>query len=279
VYLPPGSQLQFFGQDACQSALGYHSDALISADADASTGAEFNYAVIVRCPDLQLTDLTETASHEFVEASTDPFPNAKPAYYGFDQDHYAYEIFQAYQDELGDACEFFGSSFYTESAPFAFGVQRTWSNESARLGHNPCVPLANEAFFNVTTFSREMDDITVDLTAAGDTKHTTKGFKVALGQTRTFDIGFYSDRPTSADWTVAAVNAPGVGFLTDQNGNPLANGQATITIDQPSGRNGHRAHVTVTPSSSGAIGGQYIELQSQIGGGERHYFPVLVAQQ
>ncbi|HEY2515229.1 MAG TPA: hypothetical protein VGI39_30390, partial [Polyangiaceae bacterium] len=179
-----------------------------------------------------------------------------------------YEFTQQFNDENGDACEFFKSSRDVETEPFfAFTVQRPWSNRSARRGHNPCVPRTTDAYFNVTPFASQMDDVTLDLTTLGGTTGTkTKGYKVALGAPRTFDIGFFSDK-AAADWTLSAIvnDSPGwshLGYLTDDAGNPLDNGAASVTIDAPTGGNGHVAHVTVTPTRTGTVGGEWIVLRS-----------------
>src|SRR5262249_30881121 len=150
-------------------------------------------------------------------------------------------------------CEFFRSSDYVGPSSFPFGLQRSWSNKSAKAGHNPCVPRTRLAYFNVTTFPSEMDKVDVDFTSLGSSKVSTSGYKAALNQPRTFAIGFYSDAPAGGDWTVWAkvpANLP----ITDNDGNPMPNGQASTTIDAPSGRNGHKAHVTVTATKANALG-------------------------
>jgi hypothetical protein len=123
-----------------------------------------------------------------------------------------------------------------------------------------------------------MDGITVDGTTIGVGKVTTKGYKAALNQARTFDIGFYSDAPTHADWTVW-VKAPPSLPISGDNHTPIANGQLIGTIDQPSGHNGHRATVTVTPTQWNAMGVVYVELHSVLQGGEERTYPLFVSQQ
>ena len=272
LYLPANA-LTFGGQDACNTGIGgYHTDSPLDL-ADGGSSKEFNYAVIINCPaKWDVHTVTLIASHELDEATTDPFPSAQAGFVGLDPDHLAFDMSLQFQDENGDACEFFKSSDYVGGAPFAFGLQRSWSNRSAKAGHNPCVPRTKLPYFNVTTFPSAMDKIHVDLTALGDTVQTTSGFKAALNQARTFDIGFYSDAPTGADWTVWA-KLPQKMPVKDQNNAVILNGQATATIDRPSGHNGHRAKVTVTPTQFNALGVIYLELHSVLQGGEERVFP------
>src|SRR5262249_43977918 len=98
---------------------------------------------------------------------------------------------------------------------------------------------------------------------------TTKGIKAAMGQARTFQIGFYSDKATTGAWTVTA-NIPAM-----YPGSSVANGTATVTIDKPTGVNGEKAYVTVTPQTfSGSV--VYVELNSSLTGFEPHTLPLLI---
>jgi hypothetical protein len=276
VYLPPNA-LTFGGQDACKFGVGgYHTDSPLDLSDGGST-AEFMYAVNINCPSKwDVHTVTLIASHELVETVTDPFPSVSPGYVGFDADHLAFDLMNEFQDETGDACEFFRSSEYVGGPSFPFGLQRNWSNKAAKAGHAPCVPRTKLPYFNVTTFAASMDKVSVDLTSLGDTTHTTAGYLATAGQARTFEIGFYSDAPTGADWTVWT-KVPAALPITDQNNAKIPNGQAAATIDNPSGHNGHRAKVTITPSAFSALGVLYVELHSVLQGGEEKVYPVLLS--
>src|SRR5208282_1712078 len=115
------------------------------------------YGVVLECSQLSgpgglLDETTQSASHEIIEAATDPNPNGSPAWYGFDDNlHLSWDVFQQFQDEIGDACELYLDSFYSETeANFSFGVQRMWSNKSAAAGHAPCVPTTGSPYYNTT---------------------------------------------------------------------------------------------------------------------------------
>src|SRR5207249_1454420 len=95
-----------------------------------------------------LSSLTETLSHEWVEAATDPEVTSggtftlaggpSAAFYGPDQDHAIWALLGG--GEAGDLCEPEGSRAYITPADIGQSVQRTWSNASGQASHDPCVP-------------------------------------------------------------------------------------------------------------------------------------------
>jgi hypothetical protein len=258
VYMPPGAALTFGGQNACQMGVGgYHEET--------QTGS-YIYAIMPQCPGFQAADIEISASHELNEAVTDPHPNTALAYAGFDQNHLAWEFFQSFQDEVGDACELYSWSAMNDSETnFAYAVQRQWSNAAAKAGHNPCVPAAAGPFYNVTAFPSEQTTINVNLTplgmGAGPT--TSKGYKGTLNQPLTFHLGAFSDAPTSGMWDITT------NFdlqLQDQNGKALTNGTATVTLDKTSVINGDTITVTVTPTNWGQLGLVYMWFRNSLPG-------------
>src|SRR6202041_751035 len=97
----------------------------------------------------------------------DPHPDTNLAYAGFDQDHLAFEFFNQFQDELGDACEAFVEA--TDAVDFTpITVQRQWSNKSASACSHWCLPALNEPFYNTTFLpTTTLDAIRVDLSSLG----------------------------------------------------------------------------------------------------------------
>src|SRR5262249_30216409 len=55
-----------------------------------STGVEVAYAVNMQCPGQPLTDITLGASHEFLEAATDPYPFTTPGWMGLSPKYFAW---------------------------------------------------------------------------------------------------------------------------------------------------------------------------------------------
>jgi hypothetical protein len=289
-YLSPTTSLSYGGMDACQQGIGgYH----ISL-----AGSDYAYAVILQCDGNQLREATSSASHELVEAATDPHPNDIAAYYGFDPAHLAWDVFQSFQDEIADACEFYhgpSGAFYGQLFPVieyagdagggppdaalvpdagtvTYDVQRTWSNASAAAGHDPCVPVAAGPYFNVTPMGQET--VTLNLSGIGGGSNAQGlGYDIKKGQTKTIAVGFHSDAPTSGPWTISV-----------SEGNPLLGGSqtgshVTTTIDHASGQNGDVGYITVTVNSiDTSMDGELLTIESQLNG-TRSYVPILISNE
>lgn len=266
VYMDPTSTLFFGGapdaggQDACQLGVGgYHEE---------TQNGSYVYAIMPHCSMFQVSDVQVSASHEFIEASTDPHPFSATAYAGFDADHLSYEFFNAFQDEVADACEIFQWAYYTDSeTSFPNPVQRSWSNKGAKAGHNPCVPAPADPWYNVTAFPSEETAINVNLSSLGmgAGMQPTKGFKGTLNKPLTFHLGAYSDAPTSGPWAITA-NVDMQFQFPDQNGNAINNGTATVTLDKTSVINGDMITVTVTPTNWGGLGVVYVWFKNLLPG-------------
>jgi hypothetical protein len=258
VYLSKSTNLIYGNQSACQAGIGgYHSDFM-------SNGNDVAYAVLPRCG--SDNSVTQASSHEIGEAATDAHPQSKPAIRSFDDPYYAFETWQRFNDENGDACEFFPDSRYTEQQPFAYGVQRLWSNKQGPLGHSPCQPYT-VPYYNMAPL--DLQDITIDLSqSGGPANFKTKGYPAKLGDTFKIAMGFYSDAPT-APWTVTVAES-----------NPVVNpvsGRLAVSVDpnKTSGVNGEKTFITVTVKQ---VPQQKIELFTVIStlNGVNHYLPLLV---
>jgi hypothetical protein len=278
LYLPPGPPFYVGGppdaggQDVCSTGIGgYHTE---------SGTKNYVYAVMPNCPGWAAGDIQLAASHELNEMSTDPHPDPQNvAWDGFDNNHLAMEFFSQFLgDELGDVCEIYsGVTDTTDFMPYT--VQRQWSNKSAKAGHAWCVPALPEPFYNTTFLpTTQMDTITADLSALGYGSTTSKGFKMALNTTRTFPIGLFSDQATGGPFTldVQGLTDP---IAQDMNGNNIANGAATVTLDLTSGENGQIANVTVTPTAYSSLGLTFFYIRSILPSATtHHYLPILISQ-
>ena len=271
VYLPAGTTMTSQGQDACQSFLGAHEETTTNAGLNVPTAI-----VLTGCSGTTIDDVTATAAHELAEAATDPLPDVKPAYIGYDAEHLAWELFQQVgdapgSDELGDDCEIYPYAYYREGADLPYVVQRIWSNASAKAGHDPCVPVPSAAYFNTTPLDLEDVSVTApDYTGALQSTKT-KGWHVAPGQTRTVKVGFYSDAPAPA-WTLAAVEGSGV---------PMASSPTSVLdlkLATTRGANGDTADLTITVKQAppGANGTAVLMTLVSGSGNGAHYMPVVV---
>jgi hypothetical protein len=129
------------GQDVSCDAFGaYHASAR-------RNGVEASYAVMSSClafsPLLTEAEGRELfASHELIEAATDPIPSNNP---GFQVDDPT-STWLALGGEVADLCEGSAASIWREAG---FVAQRSWSNV-ASLDGDPCVPNATGTrYFNV----------------------------------------------------------------------------------------------------------------------------------
>lgn len=257
VYTSPSTTFTFGGGNACSSIGGYHDNFVYNTQS-------ISYAVVPHCG--SATAATSYASHEIGEASTDPQPSTNPGVDGFDDPYLAFYEWQRNNEENGDACEFFKDSFFTSPSPFAYNVQRLWSNVQGPLGHSPCQPYTG-VYFNVAPL--DIQNVTVDLSGSGGPKaFATQGYKCALNDSIQIPIGFYSDGATGP-WTVSVAES-----------NPLVNpvtGRLQLSVDtaKTSGVNGEKTYINVKVIAN-PIG---LELMTIIStqGSVNHYLPLIIA--
>ena len=261
VYLPESMELTSSGSNACNSEEGYHDET------SSGSIAHIVYAVIDEsCHGTEdvVQYSTETSTHEMVESATDPHVESDLAWTGFDADHWAWELWEAQQDELADACEYFPDAYYSDAALSNDWVQRTWSNSKAAAGHNPCVPAAAGPYFNTTPLAVQPVSVT-----SGKTTVSSKGYSILVGTTGVIDLGLYSDGPT-APWTVSVVEGDGMTSPTTSH--------VTITTDATGGSNGDIIHVSITTTHTKASG-VLVTAVSSATNQPSHYMPLLVATQ
>jgi hypothetical protein len=279
-FLPPRTSLDVpavsggSSGDACSQGIGGYHDQLVVR------GVTTSYAVVASCnfanPFTPSDQSTVSMSHEIIEATTDPRPQDKfPGWTGFDAEHFSFDWFNQFQSEVGDACELFWTSQYEEKETvpaFDFFVQRTWSNQSALAGHNPCVPTPSGPYFNVTPLKLTYVSVTLPTSLTGTAQPevtTTRGMRILPGQTGTIPLGFYSDGPTTGPWQLTANEAGGRQSSTQH---------LTVSIDKPSGQNGEKAYATVTVSSAGPLQAELLVFRSSMGG-VTHDMPIVISSQ
>jgi hypothetical protein len=195
LFYPSTTTITLQGSTSCSAFGGYHNDTVIN------TSTNISYAVVPRCGSfgslMGIDAVTAPASHEIIEASTDPYPTAAQAYGTVDDDHIIWEFLLG-GGEVGDMCAQFQTSFYTPT-DLGFSVQRTWSNLAASGGHDPCMPSDGTPYFN------SMPVLTDTVNIGGQVM--SKGINIPVGQTGTVEIDLFSDAPTSGPWTVTAEDA------------------------------------------------------------------------
>ena len=238
LYYPAGVSITLDGEASCDTFGAYHNTAILPNANDLNTAVP--YAIIPRCGTKESTT-TVSASHEIIEAATDPdIGQTSLSYYMMNQ------LWAVAGGEVGDLCEGIGSSG-TTTTESTFVVQRSWSNKSAASGHNPCVPLpANEVYFNAAPRQQK-----VVLTKVGDTA--------------VLDIDAFSDAPMGP-WTVSAID-----FAQFQQQLPVL----SFSFDKTSVQNGDHIQLTVTAKAAIPSGGDEFMISSKDSNGNRHGWPVL----
>jgi hypothetical protein len=230
IYYPAGTTVTLQNAQSCTSFGGYHNSAQVG-------GQQVAYAVVPRCGNFGMLSgldaVTGPASHELVEAATDPQPMVNPAYPQVDDAHYYWEaIFGG--GEVGDMCAQFPAVF-TKFSYLNYTVQRTWSNKSVKAGHDPCQPeLPGEVYFNAAP-------------VLGIVPHTYQGqplmisgVNIPQGSSKMIPVQLYSEGPTGP-WTVTVTD------LSPQ----LTGGQLTLGLDKSSGQNGDVLNLTITVNKAG----------------------------
>ncbi|HVV87121.1 MAG TPA: hypothetical protein VHE35_28975 [Kofleriaceae bacterium] len=203
------------GYLCCEDYDGYHWD-------DQVGGVDVAYALQCEChgfdgPDIDdLQQLTVVASHEIVEAVTDP----RGA--GFAQVDPAHSIWDfVYGGETADMCVGADTTYWVDPADMHYAIQRTWSNAIARAGHDPCVGEAQATYYQ--TIPDQPDQVTLD-DGAGD-RESTHGVKLAMGASGTLTLHVYADQPDAGPFNVAV----------DDLNHWFTGGRSYLTITSPTG--------------------------------------------
>ncbi|GAC1522014.1 MAG: hypothetical protein NVS3B10_22530 [Polyangiales bacterium] len=271
LYLSSATRLQYRGSDACSVIGGYHTSTSTAL-------GDVSYAVIPYCRGFSgdyFESMTAAASHELGEAATDPQPGVRPGYVGFDGQHLAWELFQDFLVENGDSCTIYDDAFFTTSeSTFSYKVQRQWSNVAAAGTHDPCVPAASSAPY-FTVVPQALEAVVVDMSSyGGSNRQRTKGYTIAVGETRRIEVGLVSDGPMSA-WTIDVAEGnpiPGYGYGVE-TGNLTAS-----VLGRNSGQNGEKVTIEVKVNSRGKIKGELVTvISSDASGAHTHYAPILIS--
>ncbi len=238
---------------SCTSFGGYHSDTAVVVG-DAGPPVNYAYAVLPTCKatagETVLDGVTGATSHEWIEASTDPFPSTNmgqdSAYSSIDPEHLAWEILGG-GGEDGDLCVSDQNAFY-KPADLPFLVQRGWSNVLAKGGHNPCSPaIAGVPYFQSAPVLTQ--NVSFNAPALGGT-FQTKGIVIPVGSSKTIELDLFSDAATSGPWTLTATDP--IARLLQQP--PTME----FAFDRTSGTNGEKIHLTITVKTAlGLAGGAH----------------------
>lgn len=141
IYFPVTTTITAGPDTSCDAFGGYHNSAR-------QGGVELQYAVIAACANFLdglslLEDREVVASHELIEAATDPVPNNHPGFQ-FDDPTSPWSSFGS---EVADLCQLGDTTEIVHEAGFI--AQRSWSIAAAAAEQDPCVPGANPNYVNL----------------------------------------------------------------------------------------------------------------------------------
>ena len=256
LFFPFASSITFDQQQSCFTMGAYHNSIVVG-------GVNVSYAVVPECTTNTRSaqdSTTSAASHEMIEAVTDPLPlGSTPTYSTVDLAHAYYPLVLG-GSEVGDLCAQWPASFFVpDDLPYM--VQRTWSNAAVAAGRDPCQPtLEGETFFNAVPVLS--DTVSVGDPALG---MTALGASIAPGTSRIVDVHLYSEADVGP-WTVSALNVP------------VGGSNLTFGWDRTTGNNGDTLHLTITANYPVAdYGGEPFILRSTLAG-ETNYWLGFVGQ-
>jgi hypothetical protein len=249
------------GATLCMPTGGYHAFTALG------NGQLVAYAVIGRCIGAQhvtLDNVTLVASHELVEAATDPFDTG---YHAPPDAQYAW-TFTMQGGEIGDLCEHDASSdFY--SPELGYVVQRIWSNAAAAAGHEPCVPTPeDDVYFGAAP--ELTDELSLTFKTAGSQPLDALGARIPIGQSKTIPLRLFSDGPMqpmdmwAEEFPIsAAIQQPGDLQL--------------VVADDVGSNNGATLELVVTVrGDSYGEGHQYAMIYAQ-SGDQQHRWPIVIS--
>ncbi|MEI9939898.1 MAG: hypothetical protein WDO69_21980 [Pseudomonadota bacterium] len=240
-YYPAGTTITIDGSPSCSAFAGLHDSALV---ANAAFTGEVPFVVIPRCSFSagdELMIATDVASHEIIEAATDPFGRTNPAWQ-MDNASGPLEAWLMLTGwEIADLC-------LNQSYDVIEGVtvQDIWSNSAAQAGKNPCQPSdPKHPFFSVSaeqTIYHAQPGATLTIHARAWSNLPTPDWSLGIN----WGLVPYSDFDGQAVLSKTTVNNGDelTAVVTIPSNPPVSNGQSEyrFTIDSIDPINPNFAH-------------------------------------
>ena len=264
IYYPAGTTITDDGSglgQSCKGYGGYHFEVTVTGGVGG--GKQVGFAVMPRCAGID--ELTVTASHEYYEWATDPFPKSKPAFDRLDDEHWAWQATMI--GELGDLCTFLDRE-YLRPAEIGFQVQRLWSNKASLAGKYPCAPAKTTPYLQAITTAE--DDVVVPDSRDPTATINTKAVRIKPGLSKTVDVLVYSDQaPGSA---LVPLRAISYNDFYGATGKPPSG--FTFTLDKSHAKVGETVKVTINAPTK--AGFDLMIMIAYTGPSSAHYWPVLL---
>ncbi len=262
LYFPESTTLTLSGQSSCNDFLAYHDSVGFSVN---GATLEAAYAVMPNCGGGR----TVSASHEFIEAATDAFPQGNGAWRAWNLPWFG----GLSGGEVADLCEFTRSVTDSDTGQH---VTRSWVNGAAAASKDPCQPAdpRQPIYFNAAVDTTETQVVTG---TAGSFK--SEGFvTVARGTSKDVPVQVFSEAMLPHDLALYVGGAPkrGRGTVTDPTAmTPIATG-VTAKLSATTGRNGTHPTLTITVDAKAPIGSYKFIVRSVLETADYRDWPAIV---
>ena len=258
-YFPASTTITLGSSQSCQAFGAYHDSGPINVSGDGGAPVETAFAIIPDCGG----GTTVSASHEFIEAATDPHPQSATTWYAYND-----AWFGAGGGEVADLCEGRGST--TESGQ---DVARSWVNNAAKASHDPCQPAdPTLVYFGA---SLATDTVTGIKDPTGGPNYTSDGYLVVQkGASRVVDVVLFSEKKLPHELSVV------VGKRRRNSADPtavtaIATG-VTATLARTTGTNGVHIPLTLAVDAATAAGDYPFVVRAILEAGDYHsWFAIL----
>jgi hypothetical protein len=250
LYYPASTKIFYNGDQSCSSGLeGFHSAMSVQLGAQSM---DVPYVVVPRCTTAE-ADLTFAASHEIMEAASDPFASMnKVGWYILENNAFT----GPGGDEIVDICapERVTTGGYT--------LSRSWSNEAAAASHDPCQPSdPNRIFYGAVP-----DTETVTVKDSAET-HSSDGYvTLARGSSKDVLVVVFSEAALPSDLALSVVL-------------PSSARGVTASLSKSSGHNGTELIMTMSASSDAATGDFSFAVRAQRSASDFVMWPVVLRLQ
>jgi hypothetical protein len=207
-----------------------------------------------------------SASHEYFEWATNPFPSTKPAFAKRDDAHWAWQA--AFNGELGDLCPYLDNA-RLRVRESGFAVETMWSNAASLAGKFPCAPSSGARYVQASAGAPDTAKGPSLLPNVPDV--TTHAIRIPAGGSRTVAVLFYSDQPSADVVSLRALTFQEL--TTGMTGGAESTGYV-YSLERTTARAGDVIALTIHAPTHTQF--DLLVMGTQTAAGSINYWPVLV---
>lgn len=260
-YFPASTTLTLNGDVSCRGLGGFHDSVPVKRVPGGATVADVAYAILPRCTTSR-DDLTYAASHEIIEAATDPHASEAGNTTWYLLDNIAWS--GAGGAEVADMC-----MAKTRFAASGYALTRSWSNEAAGASHDPCQPSDPGILF----YGAALDTESANVVDQAGARRSDGYVSLARGETKTVYATVFSEAKLPAELSLV------VGKRT-ASADPGSVAPITKGVDaQLSRRTAHNGQVvalTLTAAADASAGDHPFVVRSVLSPTDYHSWPAIL---